>query len=146
MTPQRGDPAPSPPVSEPDILYRVNPVVTSVDLNELFARSWPDHECRDFTPELVRSLAFVCAYAGEDLVGFVKLAWDGGIHAFLLDTTVHPALRRRGIGRQLVKYAVSVARDNGIRWVHVDFEPRLREFYRGCGFEPTEAGLIRLTE
>jgi hypothetical protein len=30
-------------------------------------------------------------------------------------------------------------------WLHVDFEPHLEGFYRGCGFTPTPAGLIRLT-
>ena len=43
---------------------------------------------------LARSLTYVAAYdtvgGGEQLVGFVNVAWDGGIHAFLLDTTVHP--------------------------------------------------------
>jgi len=27
----------------------------------------------------------------------------------------------------------------------VDHEPHLRSFYRGCGFRPTDAGLLRLT-
>jgi hypothetical protein len=30
-------------------------------------------------------------------------------------------------------------------WVHVDYEPHLDEFYRGCGFRPTAAGVLRLT-
>ena len=130
---------------EPGIAYRVNPAVTSAALNRLFAASWPNHQWRDFTPVLQQCLGWVCAYEGDRLVGFVKLAWDGGVHAFLLDTTVQPDLRRRGIGRHLVEQAIDVARDNGIRWVHVDFEPELRDFYRHCGFRNTEAGLIDLS-
>lgn len=39
------------------------------------------------------------------------------------------------------------ARVAGCEWLHVDFEPRLRRFYLdACGFRPTEAGLIRLTQ
>ena len=129
-----------------DIDYRANPDVTSDALNELFAASRPDHAWRDFTSELKHCPAIVCAYAGDRLVGFIKLAWDGGVHAFLLDTTVHPELRRRGIGQRLVQHAISVARDNGMLWVHVDFESHLRDFYRGCGFRDTDAGLIRLTD
>ena len=131
-------------MSESGIDYRISPAVSNAALNELFAASWPAHEWRDFGPELRHSLAFVCAYAGDQLVGFVKLAWDGGIHAFLLDTTVHPAHRRRGVGRELVLRAAAVAREHGMRWLHVDFEPHLAGFYRGCGFAPTEAGLMRL--
>lgn len=95
-------------------------------------------------PVLSHSLAYVCAYAGERLIGFVNLAWDGGIHAFLLDTTVHPEAQRRGIGVELVKVAVDTARARGIEWIHVDYEPHLRGFYSRCGFRPTDAGLIKL--
>lgn len=128
-----------------DIAYRVNPTVTNAELDQLYAVSWPNHHAPyDFRPELEQSLAFVCAYAGGDLIGFVRLAWDGSVHAFLLEPTVRPDYRRRGIGRSLVAQAVAVARDRGLEWVHVDYEPHLSAFYRACGFAPTDAGLIHL--
>jgi len=129
-----------------DIDYRVNPLITNAELDQLYAVSWPNHRPPyDFRPELERSLGFVCAYHGDELIGFVRLAWDGGVHAFLLEPTVRPDLRRRGIGRTLVERAVAVARKRGgMEWVHVDYEPHLHEFYRACGFKPTNAGLIRL--
>ena len=127
-----------------DVIYRTSPTVDNEALNELFMAAWPGAEQRDFQPILRRSLAYICAYAGERLVGFVNLAWDGGAHAFLLDTTVHPAFQRRGIGRGLVREALVVASRPGLQWLHVDYEPQLRGFYSGCGFQPTEAGLIRL--
>jgi ribosomal protein S18 acetylase RimI-like enzyme len=55
-------------------------------------------------------LAYICAYQNDYLVGFVNVAWDGGDHAFLLDTTAHPTFQRRGIGQQLVRKAARVAR------------------------------------
>lgn len=125
--------------------YRVNPAVTNAELDQLYVVSWPNHRPPyDFRPELERALAYVCAYAGEELIGFVRLAWDGSIHAFLLEPTVRPDFRRRGIGRSLVERAVAAARERGMEWVHVDYEPELREFYRVCGFRPTDAGLIHL--
>ena len=133
-----------------EITYRLSPEVPNDALNELFAASWPAHSPTEFAATLGHSLVYVCAYAqnpasaGDRLVGFVNLAWDGGIHAFLLDTTVHPDLRRRGIGRELVRRAVEAARERGIAWVHVDYEPSLGRFYTSCGFRPTEAGLILL--
>ncbi|GGL01073.1 GNAT family N-acetyltransferase [Deinococcus radiotolerans] len=94
---------------------------------------------------LSRSLTWITAQAGEQLVGFVNVAWDGGAHAFLLDTTVHPDWQRRGIGTRLVQEAVRAARQQaGVEWLHVDFEPQLATFYRGCGFTSTRAGLIHL--
>jgi predicted N-acetyltransferase YhbS len=127
-----------------EITYRLSPPVTNETLNGLFGAAWENHQPSDFAPVLSRSLAYVCAYEGERLVGFVNLAWDGGVHAFLLDTTVHPNVQRRGIGIELVRAAVDAARARGVEWVHVDYEPHLDAFYARCGFEPTRAGLIHL--
>ncbi len=137
---------PDTPVPIVSIQYRVSPAVNNEDLNAVFAAAWLNHTWRDFGPVLSRSLAYVCAYAGETLVGFVNLAWDGRTHAFLLDPTVHPDWQRRGIGRELVQCATAVAREQGVDWLHVDYEPHLDGFYRSCGFQPTPAGLIRLSE
>jgi GNAT superfamily N-acetyltransferase len=126
------------------IIYRVIPPVRNEELNELFDAAWPEHSWRNFGQVLDRSLGYVCVYHEHRLVGFVNLAWDGGAHAFLIDTTVHPGLRRRGIGKRLVREAAAVARERGVAWLHVDFEPSLRSFYRRCGFRRTEAGLMQL--
>ncbi|MEO8758155.1 MAG: GNAT family N-acetyltransferase [Devosia sp.] len=93
---------------------------------------------------LPRSLVHVGAFVGERMIGFVNVAWDGGQHAFLLDTCVDPAMRRKGIATTLVQRAVHEARARGAEWLHVDFEPDLEAFYRTCGFGSTAAGLIRL--
>ena len=91
------------------------------------------------------SLGWVCLRSGGTLVGFVNVAWDGGVHAFLLDTMVRPSLRRQGHATRLVQEAVRHAKASGCEWLHVDYEPHLATFYReACGFQPTEAGLIQL--
>jgi GNAT superfamily N-acetyltransferase len=126
------------------VRYVICPKLTNEVLNGLFAASWPGHVQRDFRPILAQSMAWVCGYVGAQLVGFVNLASDGERHAFLLDTTVHPDWRRRGIGTWLVGLAADAARQRGLKWLHVDFEPRLVSFYRGCGFGHTEAGLMHL--
>jgi GNAT superfamily N-acetyltransferase len=91
------------------------------------------------------SLGWVCARRGDELVGFVNVAWDGGVHAFVLDTLVTPILRRQGIGAELVAVAARESRAARCEWLHVDFDDHLRTFYLdACGFVPTAAGLIRL--
>ncbi len=127
------------------ISYHIHPPIDNVRMNALFASAWPQHSETDFDQQLQHSLTYVCACADEWLVGFVNVAWDGGIHAFLLDTTVHSNWQRRGIGRQLVLKAITAARERGILWLHVDYEPHLHQFYRACGFRPTQAGLIDLS-
>lgn len=124
------------------VALRVNPELSGDTLDALFAAAWPDYAPFDWAPVLSRSLAYVGAFDDEALVGFVNLAWDGGVHAFLLDTSVHPAYRRRGIGQTLVERAIAEAMVRGVEWVHVDYEPHLDGFYRGCGFTPTAAGLV----
>jgi predicted N-acetyltransferase YhbS len=58
---------------------------------------------------------------------------------------VAPSHRRLGVGTELVRLAVEGAREAGCEWLHVDFEPHLRDFYlRACGFVPTDAGLVAL--
>ena len=91
------------------------------------------------------SLGWVCMRSQGRLVGFVNVAWDGGAHAFILDTMVTAGMRRRGHAARLVAEAARHAAAAGCEWLHVDFEPHLRAFYlEACGFTPTDAGLIRL--
>jgi GNAT superfamily N-acetyltransferase len=94
------------------------------------------------------SLGWVTARSADgSLIGFVNVAWDGGDHAFLIDTKVRPDHQRRGIGTELVRVAARHAKDAGCEWLEVDFEERLAPFYLdACGFRPTSAGLLRLPD
>lgn len=121
-----------------------DPFPEDAELAVLWRAAWGDGGPASFQPILERSLAHVTAHDGERLIGFVNVAWDGGVHAFLLDTCVAPDYRRQGIAVRLVQRATAVARERGAHWLHVDFEPHLESFYRKCGFRPTGAGLIRL--
>jgi hypothetical protein len=59
------------------VVYRVDPQITSRELDELFAASWCRQEPRAWTPVLKRSLVYLCAYQERNLVGFINVAWDG---------------------------------------------------------------------
>jgi GNAT superfamily N-acetyltransferase len=117
------------------------------ELNALHAEGF-DHRVLtvDWWAQVNRhSLGWVVAREGTDLVGFVNVAWDGDVHAFLLDTLAARRVRHQGVGTRLVEIAVGAARAAGCEWLHVDFEDDLRAFYfDSCGFRPTQAGLIAL--
>ena len=119
----------------------------NAELNALHAEAF-GHDLRDddwWMRVNRHSLGWVCARNGGNLVGFVNLAWDGGVHAFILDPIVALAVRRQGVGRRLLACAEENARAAGCEWLHVDFDEHLRPFYfDGCGFRRTDAGLIRL--
>ena len=126
------------------VVLTVNLPVSNEDLNGLRTAAWDAVGDQDWEPILQRSLGWVCATDGNRLVGFVNIAWDGGVHAFILDTTVHPDYQRRGIGTALVREAAALAQARGAEWLHVDYEEELDGFYRGCGFRPTPAGVLLL--
>ena len=126
--------------------YKICPAVNNDELNSLFRVSWSNHQDEDFSDVINRSLVYVCAYKRTELIGFVNVAWDGGFHAFLLDTTVHPDFRRKGIGTELVKRAIDACKRKGVQWLHVDYEEYLKSFYRKCGFFPTKAGLYHFVD
>jgi hypothetical protein len=66
--------------------YRLNPPVSNEQLDRLYAAAWPHHQPPfDFGPELEHLLAFIGAYVDDQLIGCVKVAWDGAVHAFLLE-------------------------------------------------------------
>lgn len=133
------------------------------DMNDVLRYTWRGALTDDEIIELVRShggrtavgwwdrvrphsLGWVTARtSGGALVGFVNVAWDGGDHAFLVDTKTRSDWQHQGVGTEVVRQAVDRAREAGCEWLHVDFEPDLVPFYlEACGFRPTDAGLIHL--
>ncbi|MFF6780539.1 GNAT family N-acetyltransferase [Streptomyces sp. NPDC012510] len=116
-------------------------------LNALHADGFGHPVARtDWRARLERhSLGWVCAKENGSLIGFVNVGWDGGVHAFVLDTVVAPSHRARGVGAALVATAADEARAAKCAWLHVDFAEHLRPFYLdACGFKETAAGLLAL--
>jgi GNAT superfamily N-acetyltransferase len=128
------------------IEYLLSPPLENAALQELFSSAWGNTNTTDFQKQLEQALCYVAAFDDSCLVGFVKLIGDAGVHAFLLDTTVHPAYQNQGIGKALVARAVQYAKAHGLEWVHVDYEAHLEPFYQACGFQVTQAGLLRVKE
>lgn len=129
-----------------EIEYRIKPQINNEEFNDLMNRVWNDLEGtnEDYQLMLKLSLTYVGAFIDEKLVGFINVAWDGGEHAFILNTSVDSEYRRKGIGSELVQIAVEESKKVGMTWLHVDYEPEYKNFYQKCGFRHTEAGLIKL--
>jgi GNAT superfamily N-acetyltransferase len=113
-------------------------------LDGLWQSAWGSTSGDYVAAVLPRSLVHLGAYSDGRLIGFVNVAWDGGKHAFILDPSVDKDHQRQGIASRLVRDAADLARARGVDCLHADWEPHLTSFYRACGFQPTEAGLIRL--
>jgi ribosomal protein S18 acetylase RimI-like enzyme len=130
-----------------DIVFRVRPEIDNEQLNRLHAEGFEHHVVdHDWQPQLRHSLLWVGAFDGDRLVGFVNIAWDGGVHAFLLDTAVEVAYRHGGIGTRLVHEAIEAVRQHGgLEWIHVDSNDELMQnFYFPAGFRATPAGVVNV--
>ena len=127
------------------IRIEVAPRLSQPGLDRLWRSAWGEPLANNYLERVLpRSLTYVGAFDEDRIVGFVNVAWDGAVHAFILDTCVDEDYRRQGIASKLVKRAATAAKERGAAWLHVDFEPHLGTFYRTCGFRPTAAGLIAL--
>jgi GNAT superfamily N-acetyltransferase len=128
------------------VIYSWRDPITDAEMNELVLSHGGKASVGWWDRIREHSLGWVGARDLDGLlVGFVNVAWDGGDHAFLIDTKTRGTHQRQGIGRNLVREAVVGARAAGCEWLHVDYEPQLTPFYlQACGFRPTDAGLIHL--
>lgn len=121
------------------IFFGVRAPVDLRELQDLFQSSWESGQKPNYEQVLERSFTWIAARDQEELVGFVNVAWDGGVHFFLLDTTVAPSHRGRGIG-VLVQRAVEACRGHG-EWLHVDSDEELMDrLYFPAGFFRAHAG------
>ncbi len=80
------------------------------------------------------SLGWACVREGRDPVGFVNVAWDGGVHAFILGALVTARARRPGHSKgkapraetRLITVAAENARAAGCDWLHGEPERETR--------------------
>jgi GNAT superfamily N-acetyltransferase len=118
----------------------------NAELNRLHAEGFGHALLEDDWRSQVRQhgLGWVCARQDRELAGFVNAAWNGGVHAFILDTLVTAAAGQHGVGTEIVATATRHARAAGCEWLHVDFEDDPTDFYyQACGFIPTPPGSLR---
>jgi ribosomal protein S18 acetylase RimI-like enzyme len=128
-----------------DLKMRVRGDIDDLALTDLHARAFGNEPgpAQPWSNRLERhSVSWISAFDGSAMIGFVHACWDGGSHAFLLDTVVHPDYQRRGIGRKLVAALIRQVELAGCDWLHVDYESHLDGFYKSCGFRATAAGVL----
>jgi ribosomal-protein-alanine acetyltransferase len=81
---------------------------------------------------------FLVSCADDQITGF-SLAWTVLDELHLLKVAVDPELRRRGIGRELIRQTLSVALDRGCILAYLEVRMNnqaAKMMYRGFGFSP----------
>lgn len=82
------------------------------------------------------NLAYFVATQGDDVAGFAALDFVGGPSAELEAVFVEPALIGRGFGRELMQFAIRVARSRGITRLLIQGDPHAEDFYLAAGARP----------
>ncbi|MBP7147729.1 MAG: GNAT family N-acetyltransferase [Acidobacteria bacterium] len=95
---------------------------------------------RDAIPGMIRgSFCFmVIRDADGRAVGMGRAISDGASDAYIQDIVVVPALRGRGLGKELVRRLVDYCRERGIDWVGLIAEPGTERMYEALGFRTLE--------
>ncbi len=130
------------------------------DLIEAFERLTPQLSRSSPPPspdqlrEIVASKATVLLVATDStddghIVGSLTLALfriPTGMRAWIEDVVVDEAVRGRGVGEALNRYAIDVARDRGAKTVDLTSRPSreaANRLYRRVGFEARETNVYR---
>jgi len=139
-------------------MFIVRVMVVTDELVEAFARLIPQLKL-DFPPpsrpELVAlvssnsSVLLVARYPDEeaDIAGTLSLILyrvPTGVRARVEDVIVDEAMRGKGIGEALMRYALNVARDSGADGVALTSNPKrmaANRLYQRLGFKPWRTNL-----
>lgn len=77
------------------------------------------------------------------LIAFGYLSGMGLQHGYMEDILVHPAYRKQGIGRSLVRLLLEEAQRTGIEIVSLTCSEETKPFYASCGMRPGAGAVWR---
>lgn len=102
-----------------------------------WARGRPRH-VQDALLDAAQRLAGL--YRDAEQVGFARVVSDGHVHAYLADVYVLPAHRGRGLGVELVRFAIEEGPYAACRWVLHTADAH--GLYRKLGFDAVGGRLM----
>ena len=90
---------------------------------------------RDLRAPKLRNAFHLCAFCGEQLVGYAAVVSNGVTDAYIQDVMVHPAYQHQGIGTQMMERVLARLEELGMYMVSVVYgEAALAPFYERFGF------------
>ncbi|MBT3324635.1 MAG: GNAT family N-acetyltransferase [Gemmatimonadales bacterium] len=121
------------------VRYEVNGPVDEQEVDQLFSAVWPNHAPRSLADMLDVSLTYAVAYPDDTLGGFVRVLECGRVRGFAIGSTAHPDAGD-GVGTALFNEAAAVAKEKGLKQLHVELPSKMRCFCGRAGFRHTAAG------
>jgi spermidine synthase len=83
---------------------------------------------------IAASHCLIVASQGERFVGMARAISDRGSDAYIQDLFVDSAVRRRGLGGELVRRLTQRLRRDGLQWIGLMAVPGSASFYDRLGF------------
>lgn len=125
--------------------YRTRPALTNEDLNGLFGRAYNKTMSVDFQRILNQSLTWVAGYDEHGLRAWINVAWDGFVHAFLVDRTAADD-SDGAIRSELVRVAIeAIRRDHPtVLKIHTDCRSDETLWLGGLGLQELPGGIVVL--
>ncbi|WP_275543579.1 GNAT family N-acetyltransferase [Streptococcus sp. Marseille-P8640] len=120
------------------ITIRKQEIVKLEDVLHLYqAVGWTNytHQPQMLEKALSHSLAIYLAYAGDAVVGLVRLVGDDFSSVLVQDLIVLPSYQCQGIGRDLMKEALGDYKDAYQVQLVTEQTEKTLGFYRSMGFE-----------
>lgn len=116
--------------------------ITPIEIEGLrLAVGWDTNEGK-YEDALKKTYTHFSVKRNNLLISYARIVSDGTIYAFIVDLMVHPDYQRHGIGKVFLQHIISQIEADHIKYIQLTFDPKLKTFYKDCGFEIIEAGSI----
>ena len=122
--------------------FAYSPVLEAQQVADLRISVGWDGRVEKYKKKLGRSYLCVACFDTGMLVGYADVVSDGVDDAYVRDVIVHPDYQHRSIGTTLLDMISTRIRSDGIKMVHVIFDPSLETFYRQANFTIMLSGII----
>ena len=122
--------------------YEYRPKLTPQQVANLRLSVGWDGRAKKYERKLGKSYLWVACFDHETLVGYADVVSDGVDDAYIRDVIVHPDYQHRSIGTKLLEMITARMKSDGIKMVHVIFDPSLEAFYKQAKFTIMLSGVI----
>lgn len=124
---------------QPQIVFSTERDIDFYELEELCDRvGWARRPLRKVKKAIEHSFLVVSMWEVRGkkrrLIGFARATSDHAFNATIWDVVVDPKFQNRGLGKALMKYAISQLRSADISNITLFADPQVVKFYQRLGF------------
>ncbi len=126
-------------ISQPRIIFSTERDIDFYELEELCDRvGWARRPLRKVKKAIEHSFLVVSMWEvigkKRRLIGFARATSDHAFNATIWDVVVDPKFQSRGLGKAMMKYAISQLRSADISNITLFADPQVVKFYQRLGF------------